>query len=86
MDSNVPLQVVKDHHGHHPEGSENNDSHHDDCCDKSGNCTMSGCIAMAIMSQDNELRVVHPDKTPASLNILHIDLISSSLYRPPILV
>ena len=86
MDLEASPQVTEEHHGHHPVNSDNDSSHHDDCCDNSGNCTMSGCIAMAIMNQDYDIRVVHLDETPVTLDPLHIDLLSSSLYRPPILV
>lgn len=87
MDLKISAQVSDEHQGHHGMNSDLGDkSDHDNCCDKSGNCTMSGCVAMAITTQDYGLSANFQLVTPISYQSLHIDLVSSSLYRPPILV
>ena len=57
----------------------------DNCCDKSGGCSMSGCItfALATPAESGELGLF-TENVVSQAPAMHYR-ISSSLYRPPIL-
>lgn len=75
-------------HSAHMMGQPSTDSNvesMDDCCAKGGNCSMSGCISLAISASFNSME----SHLASEKVISHIGFVpnqpSNSLYRPPIL-
>jgi hypothetical protein len=57
----------------------------DNCCEQSGNCSMSGCLVLAMSTElDSSAITISTESIDTALSQVP-RLTSNSLYRPPIL-